>query len=230
MPEKTSTSNIKEVTDAINEEIHRLPLQNVPNLRIVRRRYSQEIKYEDPHYVLELAREIYRKCSHRWIALELINNHNKALRMIGEAELNEFGRGMNSWGAVDAFAGFLSGPEWLKGQIPDDLIHKWAMSNDRWWRRAALVSTVVLNKKSCGGKGDIPRTLKVCEILANDHDDMVVKAMSWALRELIPHDPDAVREFLARYDNVLASRIKREVNNKLTTGLKNPGQKKIKNP
>ena len=31
---------------------------------------------------------------------------------------------------------------WLRGQVPDALMLKWAGSSDRWWRRAALVSTV----------------------------------------------------------------------------------------
>jgi 3-methyladenine DNA glycosylase AlkD len=51
---------------------------------------------------------------------------------------------------------------------------------------------------------------------------MVVKALSWALRELIVHDPDQVRDFLVVHDAVLAARVKREVRNKLDTGLKNP--------
>jgi 3-methyladenine DNA glycosylase AlkD len=55
---------------------------------------------------------------------------------------------------------------------------------------------------------------------------MVVKAISWALRALIVHDPQAVREFLAEYDQVLAARVKREVRNKLATGLKNPRRRR----
>jgi 3-methyladenine DNA glycosylase AlkD len=54
---------------------------------------------------------------------------------------------------------------------------------------------------------------------------MVVKALSWALRELVVHDPDAVRAFLSEHEDVLAARVKREVRNKLTTGLKNPRRK-----
>ena len=123
---------------------------------------------------------------------------------------------------MDSFARTLAGPAWLNGQVPDELIYRWAGSEDRWWRRAALVSTVALNMRSRGGTGDVPRTLAVCRLLVDDHDDMVVKAMSWALRELVVHDPDAVRAFLAEYDDVLAARVKREVRNKLTTGLKNP--------
>ena len=106
--------------------------------------------------------------------------------------------------------------------MSDDLIHRWARSSDLWWRRAALVSTVALNVRSHGGSGDVPRTLAVCRLLVEDHEDMVVKAMSWALRELVVHDPGAVSEFLSQYEGVLARRVLREVGDKLTTGLKNP--------
>lgn len=50
-----------------------------------------------------------------------------------------------------------------------------------------------------GGTGDTSKTLNVCRLLVNDKDDMVVKAMSWALRELIPHDVNAVREFIKKH-------------------------------
>ena len=64
--------------------------------------------------------------------------------------------------------------------------------------------------------------LPFCEMLLDDRDDMVEKAMSWVLRELaIPH-PEIVREFLAKYEDRLAARVLREVRNKLETGVKNP--------
>jgi 3-methyladenine DNA glycosylase AlkD len=62
--------------------------------------------------------------------------------------------------------------------------------------------------------------------MVNDHDEMVAKAMSWALRELVVHDAEAVRKFLKDYENILHVQVKREVMNKLTTGLKNPRRKK----
>jgi 3-methyladenine DNA glycosylase AlkD len=105
------------------------------------------------------------------------------------------------------------------------MIYEWANSEDLWWRRAALVSTVALNMRSQGGQGDVARTLAVCGLLASDHEDMVAKALSWALRELVVHDPKAVSEFLTEHEAELSARVKREVRNKLTTGLKNPKQK-----
>jgi 3-methyladenine DNA glycosylase AlkD len=135
--------------------------------------------------------------------------------------LEPLGNQMDSWGAVDQF-GLLAGPAWRQGQISDACVVRWTRSRNRWWRRAALVCTVFLNRRSQGGDGDPIRTLMVCEPLAGDRDDMVAKAMSWALRELTAHDPRAVERFLHRHDDRLPALVKREVRNKLTTGVKNP--------
>jgi 3-methyladenine DNA glycosylase AlkD len=84
---------------------------------------------------------------------------------------------------------------------------------------------VAFNVRSQGGKGDTARTLAICRLLAADHEDMVVKGLSWALRMLVYFDPQAVEGFLKEYDQVLAGRVKREVGSKLRTGLKNPRRK-----
>jgi 3-methyladenine DNA glycosylase AlkD len=214
----------------IDAEIRALPVRNTPNVRAVRRRYSHQLRDASPAFMLDLVRELVSTCGYRGIAYELLLYHRPAFERLGETEIEELGQGIDSWWAVDSFARLLSGPAWLRRQVPDQLIHRWAHSEDRWWRRAALVSTVALNVRTPkgaagGGRGDTARTLAVCRLLADDHDDMVVKALSWALRELVPHDPVAVRTFLAEHDDVLAARIKREVRNKLDTGLKNPKRK-----
>jgi 3-methyladenine DNA glycosylase AlkD len=84
---------------------------------------------------------------------------------------------------------------------------------------------VPLNLRSRGGTGDTGRTLDVCRRLVADPDDMVVKALSWALRQLVVWDPDAVREFLEVHDEALAARVKREVRAKLDTGRKHASRR-----
>ncbi len=222
MGQSSALNDPKSLAAAIDAEIHALPIRNTANGRAVCQKYSRRLKEADAKFVLEVARELIENLDQRWIAYELIRAHKAAFHSLGEAELEEFGRGINSWWTVDAFARTLAGPAWLRGQIPDELIHKWARSADLWWRRAALVSTVAWNVRSQGGPGDVPRTLAVCRILVADHEDMVVKALSWALRELVVHDPDAVKVFLEEYKDILASRVRYEVGNKLRTGLKNP--------
>lgn len=128
---------------------------------------------------------------------------------------------MDSWGLVDAFSS-LAGPAWREGQITDETVMNWTHSENRWWRRAALACTVFLNRKTRGGKGDTPRTLAVCEVLVRDRDEMVVKGLSWALRDLSKHDRAAVEGFLNEHERELHTMVKREVRNKLETGVKNP--------
>jgi len=211
-----------ELAQKLIEDLDAIPKRRTAPLRAVRRDYSRRIEDEPADFVLDAARAVLNSGRYRWIAYELIANHEAAFHSLDRGTLEELGEGINSWGTVDAFARTLSGPAWLARLIEIDTIRDWARSDDRWWRRAALVSTVALNMRSHGGYGDTERTLAICRKLADDDDDMVVKALSWALRSLVVHDPEAVRGFLNRHDDVLAARVKREVTNKLETGLKNP--------
>jgi len=207
----------------IAKRVDALPKANVPSVRTVRRQYSKRIKGAGPREVVELAKELYRQRRvHRFFADELIANHKGTLATLSPRAIESLGKGMDSWDEVDCFGGYLSGPAWRDGVIADETVQRWTRSPDRWWRRAALVSTVALNAKSHGGKGEAKRTLAVCERLIDDRDDMVVKAMSWALRALGERDRAAVRRFVDMHRGELATRVVREVENKLRTGLKNP--------
>lgn len=130
--------------------------------------------------------------------------------------------GLSDWASVDLYGVTVLGQAWRDGRVTDAKIHAWTKSTDRWKRRLALVATVPLNIPSRGGSGDSPRTLRVCRLLRDDRDDMVVKALSWALRELAKREPGVVRSFMREEEDHLAARVKREVSNKLRTGLKTP--------
>jgi 3-methyladenine DNA glycosylase AlkD len=102
--------------------------------------------------------------------------------------------------------------------MEDETFVAWAKSPDRWWRRAAVVSTVVLSRESKGEAS--ARVIAICELVASDRDDMVAKALSWALRALSAFDRDAVTAFVERHGADLPARVRREVATKLATGLK----------
>ncbi len=194
----------------------------MPTIRAVRRRHSQVWAARSGDFILAAAGRIAEQSSLRWAAYELVRFHRAAFAELDDGILVELAVGLDSWDSVDAFARTLSGPAWVRGLIGDDLIHAWTASSDRWLRRAALVSTVALNRPADGGGADAPRTLAVCDRLVGDRDDMVVKALSWALRELGRRDPVPVQAFLRRHGTRLAARVRREVGQKLSTGLKNP--------
>jgi 3-methyladenine DNA glycosylase AlkD len=157
---------------------------------------------------------------HRFIGDELIVSHPTALSALGEADVVRLAGTLTSWDQVDCFSLYLAGRAWRSGTVRDETVEGWARSSDRWWRRAALVSTVALNARAQGGSGDASRTLGICRLLIRDRDDMVVKAMSWALRALSVPDRGAVEGFIEQHRTDLAGRVVREVENKLRTGLK----------
>ena len=208
------------VAAEIDREIRALPDQGVQSVRAVRRAWSRRLRSAPAEAVVAVSMALVDR--QRWVAYELLFHHAGALDHLGVEEVKRLGEGMADWGSVDAFGSLVSGPAWRRGRLPDEAVHRWAASPDRWWRRAALVSTVPLNLRSRGGTGDAGRTLDICRRLAADGDDMVVKALSWALRELVVWDPEAVRRFLDAHHVVLAARVRREVRSKLETGRKHP--------
>jgi len=209
---------------AIDARLAVQPSLSTAEIRSIRRDFSKQLANASAEFVVNLALQLIdgSDTTKRFLAYELVQHHREALQSLTARRLVELGQGIASWLEVDMFACHLSGAVWREKQVSDNLILSWAHSKDRWWRRAAIVSTVPLNTKARGGSGDAARTLKICETLIADRDDMVVKAMSWALRELAKRDPKAVRRFLRANEDALAPRVIREVNNKLNTGLKNP--------
>lgn len=138
---------------------------------------------------------------------------------------------LHDWCSTDCFASFLSGVAWREGVLTDAHILNWSASPNLWTRRAALVSTVPLNTKARGAtatKGEARRTLAICQRFIDDREDMIVKALSWALRELVARDCDPVVRFLDIHGSRLAARVRREVNNVLTIGVKNKPRKNPK--
>jgi 3-methyladenine DNA glycosylase AlkD len=197
--------------------------QTAEALREIRRSYSPRIAPLPPAEVLAVANHLISEGddSARFVAYELVQFHKPASQSLTEDDVVRLGRGLHSWQSVDTFAYCISGPAWKRGNLTDAAIASWAGSADLWWRRAALASTVTLQRKPAAPRG-VERALAICATLADDREDMVVKALSWALREASKVDADAVRAFVRDHDAVLAARVKREVANKLRTGLKTP--------
>ena len=211
-------ADVAALADELDRQIRALPEQTVEAIRAVRREWSRRLRQASGRDVVALALALVGR--HRWVAYELVYHHPQALAGVTAREVELLGQGLADWGAVDAFGCVLAGPAWRRGRLADEVVQGWAASRDRWWRRAALVSTVPLNLRSRGGTGDTSRTLDICARLVADRDDMVVKALSWALRALVVWDPAAVAGFLEEHGEVLAARVRREVRSKLATGRK----------
>jgi 3-methyladenine DNA glycosylase AlkD len=155
------------------------------------------------------------------LAYEYLDTNKKVLKSLKEKDIEELGKNLDNWVSVDYYAALVVGFAWREKLIGIERIKKYFTSDDYWIRRIALVATVSLNQKARGGRGDSGQTLEICRMAVDDHQDMITKALSWALRELAKIDKDPVIDFMDKYRERLHRRVVREVTSKLETGKKN---------
>lgn len=193
-------------------------------VRAVVRATAASLRGCDPRDAVRVAHALAatRTLEGRQVAYELLSRVKPAAAALTAADVERLGRGNDNWVSTDTFACLVAGPAWRAGVVRDARVRAWARARDRWWRRTALASCVALNVAARGGTGDVPRTLAIAGMLAADPEDMVAKAVSWALRTAVAHDARAVRAFLVRHEAELPARVRREVDHKLRTGTKHP--------
>jgi len=210
----------KELVAQLEQETSSASSASTPVLRAIRKKISRQITFLDRQIVIEAALTlISRGRVHRFVPYELVQYHRGTMENITSGEIERLADGMANWSEVDSFGCSISGPAWAAERISDSRIKSWAKSANRWRRRAALVSTLALNGRA-PVHDSTKRTLDICQMLIGDRDDMIVKAMSWALRRLSSQDRVAARSFIDHHKTKPASRIVREVSRKLETGRK----------
>jgi len=155
------------------------------------------------------------------IACEIIGKKSAVLKEICTKDFERLIVNLDNWASVDALGVYVLGSAWRLNIIEDSYIHLLLASENIWCRRLAIVSTVALNQRSYGASGDAARTLTVCKEVLDCREDMIVKALSWALRKLSVCNKNAVLEFTEKYQSRLASRVIREVKHKVEKGTKN---------
>lgn len=183
------------------------------DVRNVRMYYSHLYRNAPPEIMLSIGEHLIFDQGYRLVPYELIYYHPGTIELLNQQKIEALGKGINEWSSSDMYAHYISGPAWLSGIISDELIDKWTNSPNQWWRRTALVSTIYLH-------GDIDRMLKYCQLLIDDQEDTIIKAISWVLREALRYDQTAVINFLSKNDEKLAPRIKLEVGIKLENMMK----------
>lgn len=195
----------------------------VPNLKVV----LKELKVQTKNYSLadklHLAKSLIDKdiFELQQLAYEYLDSNKKVLKSLKARDINDLGRNLDNWLSVDYYSALIVGFAWREKLISIDKVKKYFESDNSWQRRIPIVATVSLNQKARGGTGDSEQTLEICKLAIDDHEDMIVKALSWALRELAKVDKEPVAEFILKYKDRLHKKVLREVTNKLETGKKN---------
>lgn len=109
------------------------------------------------------------------------------------------------WDTVDALATRVVGK--LAECHPQVLptLDAWATDEDLWLRRTALLYALHHSDAT-----DIERLQRALDANVGQTDFFIRKAMGWALRQYARHDPEWVRQYLARHGDALSSLTRRE--------------------
>jgi 3-methyladenine DNA glycosylase AlkD len=99
---------------------------------------------------------------------------------------------IDTWDLVDRSAVYVVGSYLI--DKPRKILYKLARSKKMSERRTAIVSTLYLI-----GKGDVDDAFKLAEILLNDEEDLIHKAVGWALRYAGDKDRQRLLSFLDKY-------------------------------
>jgi 3-methyladenine DNA glycosylase AlkD len=99
---------------------------------------------------------------------------------------------INNWDLVDRSAPYVVG-QYLADK-PRDILYKLVRAKNIWKRRTAIVSTYYFIRK-----GEVDDTFKIAEILVNDKEDLIHKAVGGWLREAGKKDRERLLHFLDRF-------------------------------
>src|SRR5205823_13953125 len=95
-----------------------LPVLKAEPIRAISREFSHRLIEAEPETVINLAMKLLEvpESGYHLIAYELIHHHRSALISLDAGTLEQLGRGLDSWVAVDTFACYLAGPAWRNRQ------------------------------------------------------------------------------------------------------------------
>lgn len=99
---------------------------------------------------------------------------------------------VNNWDLVDSSAPYILG-RYLLERPPSERrrLYRWARSASQWQRRIAVLTTMAFIADS-----QFEDTLELAKRLLHDKQDLIHKAVGWALREVGKRDDATLRAFL----------------------------------
>lgn len=163
----------------------------VPETRKVAKSY-QHIPLTDVETLLQSKEHECRLC-----ALEiLIFRYKNKRSQEQEAVFNMYMKNLqyvNNWDLVD-----LSAPKIVGAYLEKrdrSMLYKLAESDTLWKRRVSVITTLAFVRNN-----DLKDAFALCEILLNDKEDLMRKAVGWVLRETGKKDEELLKAFLT--DNI----------------------------
>jgi 3-methyladenine DNA glycosylase AlkD len=169
---------------------------SVPEIRRVARRFREAHPELSHREVVTVVEALWRRRVHelRMVAVELLELYVDRLTPHDAALLERLLRESRTWALVDGLASSVVGP--LVDTYPDAMdpvLRAWAGDSDLWVRRASLLAHLLGLR--CG-EGDFDRFTTLADVMLDEREFFIRKALGWVLREAGKHRPDQVAAWL----------------------------------
>jgi 3-methyladenine DNA glycosylase AlkD len=102
-------------------------------------------------------------------------------------------RYINNWDLIDLSSVEILGEYFLKHHAYKKILYKFAKSKSLWEKRISIITTFTFIRNR-----QFDDSLKIAEILLNDNEDLIHKAVGWMLREIGKRDLKTEEKFLKK--------------------------------
>jgi 3-methyladenine DNA glycosylase AlkD len=167
----------------------------VPAVRAVARRLGSEHPDLDHDDLFALVDRLWSEPVHerRLVSIELLDQHP---RLVGPADMGRIEallRGSRTWALVDPLAANVAGAVVDSSADAAAVLDRWAVDDDLWIRRAALLTLLVPLRR---GAGDFDRFTRYAESMLDEREFFIRKAIGWVLRDTAKRRPQLVFEWV----------------------------------
>jgi 3-methyladenine DNA glycosylase AlkD len=194
----------------------------ISDIRRIVREWRRDRQDASVPALLDLADSLWRGESReeRLVALELVQQHTGLVHELDWRRLDRWRRELDNWELTDVLGLYVLGP-WVALNRQDRERHLWTLLQQEsiWSRRLSLIAGMAAARTE--KRGEIPAiSLRLVDRVSHVREPLMVKAISWALRDFGKRHPEQIARYLHDNCDVLDPQVIREVTNKLETGRK----------
>jgi 3-methyladenine DNA glycosylase AlkD len=129
----------------------------------------------------------------RMVAAELLDLYSALLLPSDMALLERLLREAKTWALVDGLAASVAGALVEREPAAASVLDRWAVDEDFWIRRSALLALLVPLRR---GDGDFDRFSRYADAMLEEKEFFIRKAIGWVLRDTARKRPTLVFDWL----------------------------------
>jgi 3-methyladenine DNA glycosylase AlkD len=153
----------------------------------------------------------------RSVGIALLERYEPRLEAADGALIEALLRASATWASVDWLAANVMGRLVPRHPALLPRLDRWAIDDDFWLRRAALLA---LLEPLAGGGGDFERFARLAVPMLEERELFIRKALGWVLREVSKRRPTLVEGFLAEHAARVSGLTFREASKHLPAAAK----------